>query len=103
MTGTQATPRPWEIKKFPDDSQFRNQFFIAAPMTEDNPYFGHARFAEILADDNYPRKLADAELIVRCVNAHSDLVEALRKTLTCELNSDVRALVVSAMKAAGER
>lgn len=43
----------------------------------------------------------DAAFIVRAVNSHDRLIEACKKALTCaSLNSDARALIVTALQAA---
>jgi hypothetical protein len=67
------TPGPWFVRKLERLGEIRD-CFVAAPDV-----LGLAYDAEILGDDEYrdgiERKLADAERIVQCVNAHDELVE----------------------------
>jgi hypothetical protein len=67
------TPAPWEVKEIPQ----LGQFFVAAATTEDHPYHGSTRFIDILSDEDYPRKRADAAL----VSAAPELLKSVESLL----------------------
>lgn len=62
-----TTPGPWWIREHP---KITDEFFLAASATKDHPYFGVTKDIQILSDEDYPAKRADAELIVKAVNAY---------------------------------
>jgi hypothetical protein len=72
------TPLPWTVRKVERDGKLRDVFVQAEDVN------GYPYKAEILGDDEYreqsggiARKLADCNLIVRAVNSHDALVDAL--------------------------
>lgn len=74
---TKHTPIPWIVREHPDN---KSEFFVQGPrLKPEHPYD-----VEIMADDHgnelYPTevKRADAEFIVRAVNSHDALAEALK-------------------------
>lgn len=69
------TPGDWRIIEFPGRE---DRFFIAAKPYEGHPYFERTMTIEIMSDEDYPTKRADAEFIVRAVNSHDALVAALK-------------------------
>lgn len=72
------TPTPWHVRVLPAHD---DMFFIEAPMPNDHPYFGACPYIEIMSDEDYPTKRADADLIVRAVNSHEALVAAAKAVL----------------------
>lgn len=54
---SEHTPTPWKIRIHPEDEDY---FYIHAEMTEDHPYNGVSSGIEIMSDEGYPRKRADA-------------------------------------------
>lgn len=73
------TPAPWTITRFPDDPE---RYFISAPPTPEHPYNGVTKLIEILSDEDYPRRLADAELVVALVNHREKVIELARELKT---------------------
>jgi hypothetical protein len=67
------TPTPWRVRELIDRPDL---FHVSAPTPEGHPYHGHTKEIEIMSDEHYPTKRADAEFIVRAVNSHEALVEA---------------------------
>lgn len=64
---SEHTPTPWYIQEHP---AIEDEFYLAGQRTEDHPYFNVTSLGpDILSDEDYPRKRADAERIVACVNA----------------------------------
>lgn len=61
------TKEPWEIR------HVNNQPFIAAKPYEGHPYFNRTSTIEVMSDEDYPTKEADARRIVACVNACAGL------------------------------
>lgn len=57
------TKEPWEVK------YVQGRPFIAAKPYEGHPYFGCTTTIEVMSDEEYPTKEADAHRIVACVNA----------------------------------
>jgi len=70
---SKATPRPWRVREHPANA---DEFHVSAKCPPDDPYYGRCEETEIMSDEDYPRKRADAELIVSAVNAHDALVAA---------------------------
>jgi hypothetical protein len=66
-----ATPRPWRVREHPADP---DEFHVSAPTPEGNPYYGVTAESEIMSDEEYPTKRADAELIVAAVNCLAQLL-----------------------------
>lgn len=54
---SEHTPTPWKIRTHPANE---DHFYIHAEMTEDHPYNGASSGIEIMSDEDYPRKRADA-------------------------------------------
>jgi len=73
MSKTEATPRPWIVRKLHDGSPF-----VEAPKELINKPYGQ----EILADDYFDdlNKEADCELIVKAVNNYDRLVDTLEES-----------------------
>lgn len=60
-TQPKFTPGPWFVRFHPQDEE---EFHVAGPMTPDHPYHSkYMKHIEVLSDEKYPRKLADARLI----------------------------------------
>ena len=57
---TGFTPGPWRVRVHPFNS---DEFYVSAPMTAEHPYCGRATGIEILSDEDYPTKRADASLV----------------------------------------
>ncbi|HEC66589.1 MAG TPA: hypothetical protein ENI23_15040 [bacterium] len=67
------TPTPWKIQNHPADP---TEFYLAGQKTEDHPYYNSTSYPpEILSDEDYPRKRADAERIVACINAMEGIAD----------------------------
>jgi hypothetical protein len=64
-TPTEHTPLPWRVRQHPNDP---DEFHISAATPKGHPYHGSTKEIEIMSDEDYPTKRADAELIVRAVN-----------------------------------
>lgn len=62
---TKHTPEPWFVKYV----RCGLDPFVAANPYEGHRYFNVSTTIEILSDEDYPTKEADAERIVACVNA----------------------------------
>lgn len=86
------TPLPWWIRRNPHN---QDEGILVAKPTEDHPYFGAATTIDVLGDEDYPRKMADMELIVQAVNSYPLLKEA-EEALS-------EATVILADRAAGGR
>lgn len=74
MDTTKPTPGEWfvrEAKGRPD------MFHIAAPTYEGHAYHGVASSIEIMSDEDYPTKRADADFIVEAVREYRKIL-ALR-------------------------
>jgi len=69
------TPGEWRIREFPGRE---DQFFITAEPYVGHPYFGVTTTIEVMSDEDYPTKRADAEFIVHAVNNFDDLLAALK-------------------------
>ena len=70
-----ATPGDWIVRTHPE----KDDFFVEAPAAMGEPYG-----TEILGDEDYPTKRADAEAIVKAKAYHPyllDLVERMGKAL----------------------
>jgi hypothetical protein len=65
------TPGDWEVK------EVRGQVFVAAPPYEGHPYFGVSRTIEIMSDEDYPTKEADAWLLAASPKLLTACQEAL--------------------------
>jgi len=72
------TPGPWRVRQHPDDVE---EFHISALTPEGHPYFGRTTETEIMSDEDYPTKRADADFIVQAVNNHDDLLAACEAAL----------------------
>ncbi len=72
MSDEQATPRPWAIDARTDTSIRSAERGVC---TTGGPY-------STLEDDSHAINAANARLIVRAVNSHDKLVEALRGLVT---------------------
>ena len=72
MSKTEATPRPWIIRKLSDGTPF-----IECPKETLSKPYGQ----EILADDYFDdlSKEADCELIVKAVNNYDRLVDLVKR------------------------
>src|SRR5579872_2154823 len=57
---SQFTPGPWRVITLPEPY---SKTFVAAEPYEGHPYHGCSRTIEIMSDEDYPTKLADAQLI----------------------------------------
>ena len=68
MDSTEHTPAPWRVIDIPTT----DKFFVAAEPYEGHPYYKRTRTIEVMSDEDYPTKRADAEHIVRCVNSWDD-------------------------------
>jgi hypothetical protein len=87
------TPGPWSVR------QAHGTVWVEAPTTEDDPYFGVVPKNEVMCDEEYPRKLADAQLI----STAPDLLKestALLKTLDDSGNIDLTLWFSNVRKAA---
>ena len=62
------TPGPWEVK------EIQGQIFVAGKPYEGHPYFNRTTTVEIMSDEDYPTKEADAHFIA----AAPDMLEALK-------------------------
>lgn len=60
-----ATPGRWWIREFPNNPE---RFFIAHETYPGHPYHNVASSGDIMSDEDYPTKRADAELICAVVN-----------------------------------
>lgn len=65
------TPEPWRVREHPDDP---NEFHVSAPVPAGHPYEGRTKEMEVMSDELYPTKRADAERIVACVNVCKGIV-----------------------------
>lgn len=72
---SEHTPLPWWIRKHPHDESVG---IVVAKPTEDHPYFRSTTTIDIIGDEDYPRKRADQEFIVRAVNSFDDMLAALK-------------------------
>ena len=61
---------PWEVR------EVMGQVFVSAEPYEGHPYFGRTKTIEIMSDEDYPTKEADAHLIAAAPMQH-DLLVAL--------------------------
>ena len=72
MDTTKPTPGEWFIRElFPGTE---TMFYIAAPTYEGHPYHGAASSMEIMSDEDYPTKRADAEFIVEAVREYRKIL-----------------------------
>lgn len=65
-----ATPGDWTVRVHPK----KDDFFVEAPAVE-----GEAYGTEILGDEDYPTKRADAEAIVKAKAHHPHLLELVKR------------------------
>lgn len=72
------TPIPWQVRINPADE---GMFYVSAPTPENHPYFGRTKDVEIMSDEDYPTKYADARYIVKSANYHERLKESLEQVL----------------------
>jgi hypothetical protein len=68
---TKHTPAPWTVK------EINGQEFVSAAPYEGHPYFGCSSTIEIMSEEEYPTKSADARLIA----AAPDLLEACKNAV----------------------
>ena len=68
------TPGDWEVK------EVMGQLFIAAKPYEGHPYYNRTRTIEIMSDEEYPTKVADAYLIAQAAALVRILQEALAES-----------------------
>ena len=68
MSATKHTPGPWSVREEPHDC------FVEGVAYEGHPYFQMCHRVQILSDEDYPTRLADARLIA----AAPDLLSALK-------------------------
>lgn len=66
------TPEKWRIRELAGDKE---EFFIAADPPPSHPLHGRTKDIEIMSDEHYPTKRADAERIVACVNAMEGIAD----------------------------
>jgi uncharacterized protein YozE (UPF0346 family) len=76
MKTNKITNLPWKVR---NEKSFGVWIESTTERVSNNRGPDYAR--QILEDDEYPKKLADAEFIVRAVNAHASLVDALERIL----------------------
>lgn len=67
---SQHTPLPWRVREHPENP---DEFHISGKTPKFHPYFGVTDECEIMSDEDYPRKRADAEFIVKAVNEYAHL------------------------------
>ena len=79
------TPLPWRVREHPADV---DEFHISAATPTDHPYFESTKEIEIMSDERYPTKRADAEFIVQAVNAHEGLLAALERLMSLQYHCD---------------
>ncbi|MGJ0509094.1 MAG: hypothetical protein ACR652_18625 [Methylocystis sp.] len=74
------TPEPWQVL------EVHGEVFVAANTYEGHPYHNRTRTIEIMSDEDYPTKEADAHRIAACVNAcegiSTDMLEQVGKLIT---------------------
>jgi hypothetical protein len=99
MSETQKhTPTPWRASKARKSSNFGA--YVAFVQTVD-PASVLAKVSGGPTDDREVAE-ANAAFIVRAVNAHDDLVKALRRALADELGDNWQAAARAALSKAGE-
>lgn len=69
----ERTPTPWKVREHPT----MNDCFVEGTECINADNFPLPYKREIMSDEDYPEKRADAEFIVRAVNSHDELVAAL--------------------------
>ena len=74
----EITPLPWRVRVHPADPE---EFHVSAKTPPDDPYYGGTAETQILSDESYPRKRADADYIVRACNSYPKMREALQAAL----------------------
>lgn len=72
------TPVPWRVREHPQSAE---EFFISAPRPKGHPYENVTKEIEVMSDERYPTKRADADFIVLAVNAHKEMLVALEVAL----------------------
>jgi hypothetical protein len=91
---TNFTPGPWTVL------EVHGEIFVAAEPIEGHPYFNRTRTTEIMSDEDYPRKDADAALI----SAAPDLYKALDNMLNIDAgHNEIIAASIALAKARGEK
>ena len=73
------TPGDWEVK------EVMGQVFVAAPPYEGHPYLGMSSTIEIMSDEDYPTKEADAWLIAaspRLLTACREALDLIKRLLS---------------------
>jgi hypothetical protein len=71
---TKHTPGPWRVRFLPPNDE---SFFVQANTYPGHPYHGVTSGMDVIGDEDYPTKLADAHL----VSAAPDLLEAAKIAL----------------------
>lgn len=83
-----ATKKPWMVLSIHGDE------FVSAIPYKDHPYFGCTTTIEVMSDEEYPTKSADAKLIAASRNALPELIRVIElaegalKPLHDEINKD---------------
>ena len=68
-----ATPGERRVRVHPTDP---NEFHVSAPCPKGHPYHGRTTEMEVLSEEDYPTKRADAEAHVALHNAAPALLDA---------------------------